>query len=165
MSFETGSRLKYPRFIAACECLSLQLGRQHTTHWPLSGKPQLACHAKRRSPQKARVASHRNRYVTQTRFRAVTNVTPIDFGIVFRSSGVERRINSEIVLERLSDVSIRRRVPKYIRSDNGSEFIATKIAIGLRGSANNQGWPTGLPGANSALESPMGQVRFSRLVQ
>lgn len=34
---------------------------------------------------------------------------------------VERNLNSENVLERLSDLFVRRGVPKYIRSDNGSE--------------------------------------------
>jgi len=37
---------------------------------------------------------------------------------------VERRLNRESVLDRLTDLFIRRGVPEYIRSDNGSEFAA-----------------------------------------
>ena len=39
---------------------------------------------------------------------------------------VARKLKSEDVLERLSDLFIRRRVPKYIRSDNGPEFTANE---------------------------------------
>ena len=40
---------------------------------------------------------------------------------------VARSLKSEDVLERLSDLFVRRGVPTYIRSDNGSEFTATKV--------------------------------------
>ena len=40
---------------------------------------------------------------------------------------VARSLKSEDVLERLSDLFVRRGVPDYIRSDNGSEFTATKV--------------------------------------
>ena len=40
---------------------------------------------------------------------------------------VARRQNSERVLERLSDLFVRRDVPDYIRSDNGPEFVAKAI--------------------------------------
>jgi len=40
---------------------------------------------------------------------------------------VARSLKSEDVLERLSDLFVRRGVPKYIRSDNGSEFTAYKV--------------------------------------
>ena len=40
---------------------------------------------------------------------------------------VARRLNSENVLERLSDLFVRRGVPDYIRSDNGPEFTAKKV--------------------------------------
>jgi transposase InsO family protein len=40
---------------------------------------------------------------------------------------VARRLKSEDVLERLSDLFVRRGVPKYIRSDNGPEFTAKKV--------------------------------------
>ena len=40
---------------------------------------------------------------------------------------VQRQITSEQVLERLSDLFVRRGVPKYGRSDNGPEFTAQKV--------------------------------------
>ena len=40
---------------------------------------------------------------------------------------VARRLNSEDVLERLSDLFVRRGVPDYIRSDNGPEFTARAV--------------------------------------
>ena len=38
-----------------------------------------------------------------------------------------RRMNSEDVLERLTDLFIRRGVPDHIRSDNGAEFTANAV--------------------------------------
>jgi putative transposase len=38
---------------------------------------------------------------------------------------VARKLSSEDVLERLSDLFIRRGVPDYVRSDNGPEFTAS----------------------------------------
>ena len=40
---------------------------------------------------------------------------------------VARRMTSENVLERLSDLFIHRGVSRYLRSDNGPEFTATKV--------------------------------------
>ncbi len=40
---------------------------------------------------------------------------------------VGRRLDSEDVLERLSDLFVRRGVPQYLRSDNGAEFTAHKV--------------------------------------
>lgn len=40
---------------------------------------------------------------------------------------VARRLNSEDVMYRLTDLFTRRGVPKHIRSDNGPEFIATRL--------------------------------------
>ncbi len=40
---------------------------------------------------------------------------------------VARKLSSEDVLERLSDLFVRRGLPSYIRSDNGAEFTATKV--------------------------------------
>jgi transposase InsO family protein len=37
---------------------------------------------------------------------------------------VAKKLTSEDVLERLSDLFVRRGVPEHIRSDNGSEFTA-----------------------------------------
>ena len=38
-----------------------------------------------------------------------------------------RKLKSQDVLERLSDLFVRRGVPAYIHSDNGSEFTARKV--------------------------------------
>jgi putative transposase len=40
---------------------------------------------------------------------------------------VERRLDSENVLERLAELFVARRAPTYIRSDNGAEFTATAV--------------------------------------
>jgi transposase InsO family protein len=45
---------------------------------------------------------------------------------------VARRLTSEEVLERLSDLFVRRGVPQYIRSDNGPEFTARAVQDWLR---------------------------------
>ena len=50
---------------------------------------------------------------------------------------VERRLNRESVLDRLTDLFIRRGVPEYIRSDNGSEFTSKVVrgwltAVGVK---------------------------------
>ena len=40
---------------------------------------------------------------------------------------VERRLNSESVLERLGELFVQRAIPEHIRSDNGPEFTATAL--------------------------------------
>jgi predicted nucleotidyltransferase len=40
---------------------------------------------------------------------------------------VSRKLTSEDVLERLSDLFVRKGVPDHIRSDNGSEFTAKRV--------------------------------------
>jgi len=45
---------------------------------------------------------------------------------------VERRLNSENILERLSDLFVRRGVPDHIRSGNGPEFTSKKVRDWLR---------------------------------
>ncbi len=45
---------------------------------------------------------------------------------------VGRRLNSEHVLERLTELFILRGVPEYLRSDNGSEFTAKQVRDWLR---------------------------------
>ena len=40
---------------------------------------------------------------------------------------VNRKLNSLDVLETLADLFVQRGVPKYIRSDNGPEFIAKRL--------------------------------------
>ena len=45
---------------------------------------------------------------------------------------VDRRLNSKDVLNTLAEVMAQRGVPKYIRSDNGSEFIAREVQAWLK---------------------------------
>ena len=71
-----------------------------------------------------------------------------------------RKLKSEDVLERLSDLFVRRGVPKYIRSDNGPEFTATKVREWL----NKVGVKTlfiepGSPWENGYCESFNGRLR------
>ena len=40
---------------------------------------------------------------------------------------VERKLNSEAVLHRLTELFVQRGIPAYLRSDNGPEFIAAKV--------------------------------------
>ena len=73
---------------------------------------------------------------------------------------VARRLTSEDVLERLSDLFIRRAVPDYIRSDNGPEFTAKAV----RGWLTNVGVKTlfiepGSPWENGYIESFNGKLR------
>ena len=73
---------------------------------------------------------------------------------------VARRLTSENVLERLSDLFVRRGVPNYIRSDNGSEFTANAVREWLR----QVGVKTlfiepGSPWENGYIESFNGKLR------
>ena len=73
---------------------------------------------------------------------------------------VARRLTSEDVLERLSDLFIRRGVPHYIRSDNGAEFTADAVRQWL----NRVGVKTlfierGSPWENGYIESFNGKFR------
>ena len=43
------------------------------------------------------------------------------------ATDVARKLTSEDMLERLSDLFIRRGVPRYLRSDNGPEFTAHRV--------------------------------------
>lgn len=76
------------------------------------------------------------------------------------SIDVERKLNSEHVLERLSDLFIRRGVPKYIRSDNGSEFTAKKVRQWLkRIGVQTLFIAPGSPWENGYVESFNGKLR------
>lgn len=73
---------------------------------------------------------------------------------------VSRRLTSEDVLERLSDLFIHRGPPEYIRSDNGPEFTAHRVRDWLK----NVGVKTlfiepGSPWENGFIESFNGKLR------
>jgi transposase InsO family protein len=73
---------------------------------------------------------------------------------------VARKLRSEDVLERLSDLFIRRGVPKYIRSDNGPEFTANKVRDWLRRvEVQTLFIEPGSPWENGYIESFNGKLR------
>ena len=73
---------------------------------------------------------------------------------------VARRLTSEDVLERLSDLFVRRGVPDYIRSDNGSEFTALKVREWLeRVEVKTLYIEPGSPWENGYIESFNGKLR------
>ncbi len=73
---------------------------------------------------------------------------------------VARRLNSESVLERLSDLFVRRGVPDYIRSDNGPEFTATAVRTWLeRIGVRTLFIEPGSPWENGYIESFNGKLR------
>lgn len=73
---------------------------------------------------------------------------------------VARRLTSEDVLERLSDLFIRRGVPEHIRSDNGAEFTARKIREWLeRIDVKTLYIEPGSPWENGYVESLNGKLR------
>ena len=73
---------------------------------------------------------------------------------------VERRLNSESVLQRLSDLFVRRGVPKYIRSDNGPEFTAKAVRQWLeRVGVYTLFITPGSPWENGYIESFNGKLR------
>ncbi len=73
---------------------------------------------------------------------------------------VERRLNRESVLDRLTDLFIRRGVPEYIRSDNGSEFTAKIVREWLSAVGVKTLYITpGSPWENGYIESFNGKLR------
>ena len=73
---------------------------------------------------------------------------------------VARRLTSEDVLERLSDLFVRRGVPDYIRSDNGSEFTAQAVRDWLeRVGVKTLFIEPGSPWENGYIESFNGKLR------
>ena len=73
---------------------------------------------------------------------------------------VARRLTSENVLERLSDLFIHRAVPGHIRSDNGAEFTATKVRDWLeRIDVKTLYIEPGSPWENGYVESFNGKLR------
>jgi putative transposase len=79
---------------------------------------------------------------------------------------VARSLKSEDVLERLSDLFVRRGVPTYIRSDNGSEFTATKVRQWLaRVGVKTLFIEPGSPWENGYVESFNGKLRDELLAR
>ena len=77
---------------------------------------------------------------------------------------VARRLTSEDVLERLSDLFVRRGVPRYIRSDNGAEFTAKKVTGWLeRLDVKTLFIEPGSPWENGYNESFNGTLRYELL--
>lgn len=73
---------------------------------------------------------------------------------------VARRMTSEEVLERLTDLFIRRGVPDHIRSDNGGEFTATAVRTWLtRMEVRTLYIEPGSPWENGYIESFNGKLR------
>ena len=73
---------------------------------------------------------------------------------------VERRLNRESVLDRLTDLFIRTGVPEYIRSDNGSEFTAKVVRNWLTAVGVKTLYITpGSPWENGYIESFNGKLR------
>ena len=76
------------------------------------------------------------------------------------SIDVARKLDSEDVLERLTDLFIRRGIPEYLRSDNGSEFTAQSVRdwLGQLGVRTLFIEP-GSPWENGYIESFNGKLR------
>jgi hypothetical protein len=73
---------------------------------------------------------------------------------------VAKKLTSEDVLERLSDLFVRRGVPEHIRSDNGSEFTAKCVREWLgRVGVKTLYIEPGSPWENSYVESFNGKLR------
>jgi len=73
---------------------------------------------------------------------------------------VARKLTSEDVLERLTDLFILRGVPHYLRSDNGSEFTARAVRSWLeRAEVKTLYIEPGSPWENGYIESFNGKLR------
>ena len=73
---------------------------------------------------------------------------------------VARQLTSEDVLERLSDLFVRRGVPQHVRSDNGSEFTAKTVRDWLaRVEVKTLYIEPGSPWENGYIESFNGKLR------
>ena len=74
---------------------------------------------------------------------------------------VARRLTSEDVLERLSDLFVRRGVPDHIRSDKGPKFTAKKVTEWLdRLNVKTLFIEPGSPWENGYNESFNGTLRY-----
>ena len=76
------------------------------------------------------------------------------------SIDVERKLNSGDVLERLAELFVHRGTPKYIRSDNGPEFVAKRLRKWLSDlQVNTLFIEPGSPWENGYAESFNGKYR------
>jgi transposase InsO family protein len=76
------------------------------------------------------------------------------------SIDVARRLGSDDVLERLTDLFVRRGTPQYIRSDNGAEFTAAAVREWLgRVGVRTLYIEPGSPWENGYVESFNGKLR------
>ena len=93
--------------------------------------------------------------------RSVRILTLIDeYTREYLAIDVERRLNRESVLQRLSELFVRRGVPKYIRSDNGPEFTAKAVRQWLeRVGVYTLFITPGSPWENGYIESFNGKLR------
>jgi putative transposase len=79
---------------------------------------------------------------------------------------VSRKLTSEDVLGRLSDLFVRKGVPDHIRSDNGSEFTATRVREWLgRVGVKTLSIEPGSPWENGYIESFNGELRDELLAR
>jgi putative transposase len=79
---------------------------------------------------------------------------------------VARSLKSDDLPERLSDLFVRRGVPTYLRSDNGSEFTATKVREWLaRVGVKTLFIEPGSPWENGYIESFNGKLREELLAR
>ena len=79
---------------------------------------------------------------------------------------VSRKLTSEDVLERLSDLFVRKGVPDNIRSDNGSEFTATRVRDWLgRVGVKTLYIEPGSPWENGYIERFNGKLRDELLAR
>jgi transposase InsO family protein len=79
---------------------------------------------------------------------------------------VAKRLTSEDVLERLSDLFVHRGVPEHIRSDNGSEFTAKCVREWLgRVGVKTLFIEPGSPWENGYVESFNGKLRDELLAR
>lgn len=73
---------------------------------------------------------------------------------------VGRKLTSEHVIDALADLFIKRGVPKHVRSDNGSEFIATQVRLWFKKLKLEPLFITpGSPWENGYIESFNGKLR------
>ena len=79
---------------------------------------------------------------------------------------VSRKLTSEDVLERLSDLFVRKGVPDHTRSDNGSEFTTTRVREWLgRVGVKTLSIEPGSPWENGSIESFNGKLRDELLAR